>query len=340
MPEALTDAAVIYGAQRYFDGVHDLPDWPYRPDYRKDDDRLLFLEFLHNIILYDRLHIDSSSLEDTMYEIHPRTELRSFIDKVNYRIRAEWITSENIGVPANVNIVSSQYSFCHLLKELLSRDPDAERRMRAVPVPWAYKTEKHYNYSAFRMRFDQLEIENSDLLPYAIFTWRALTYGAMAQHKHKMEHTKFAYVAAPGRLTALKAILDNTDIYRYNLPRDRELLSNISWWGLPQFSGEGFDFTYIRSLPFFETSPVALNLLELPPQRALDQVCEARNSPEAREVRDDWNDILFDVSNYSAIGNVNIQIMKNVTAQGSISQRQIIKAVPIGLSASGRDGWL
>ena len=45
---AIVDAAVFYGAQRILDGVKD-------ERFRLNDDRELFTQFLHFVVLYDNL---------------------------------------------------------------------------------------------------------------------------------------------------------------------------------------------------------------------------------------------------------------------------------------------
>jgi hypothetical protein len=325
VPKALTDAAVVYGAQRYFDGLHCRKDWAYRDNYKEDDDRLLFLEFLHNIILYDSVLLDNSSIEEEVSE-----GLKRFIEIVNVTIGGEWIKVENFGEKAQVNVDSARHAFCLLLREVLSRDSQAENRIKSVTIPWAYKENWHHDRSEFVRKFQQFDIK-LDFLPFAIFAWRAMTYGAIAQYKSKVEKSRMAYVAAPGRLNALRAIMNKTDVVRYGLPRE---LTRQLEWGLPQFPQSGFDFTYITSLPFFEVSPVALSLGDLPPAEALSRVCSSYHSVEFAGLREDWDDVLFNVSSYSAVGNINIQIMKNVTTRGSVTQTQTIKAVPAELESA------
>jgi hypothetical protein len=319
MSQALTDAAVVYGAQRYFDRLHTKPDWKYSGSFRQDDDRLLFLELLHDIILYDSIILDNSSLEEDV-----SIDLISFANRLNEEIGFDWIEFENVGFKARVDAEGSKHYFCNLLKEILLRDSEARFRISVVPVPWAYKDRNHHDRDYFIRKMEQFAMP-IDIVPFAIYVWRAITYQALASYKVKLQNKRLAYVAAPGRLVALQAVLDRSDVRRYGLPRD--LIKEIRW-RIPEFPSGGYDFTFLNSLPVFATSPIANYLADAPPEEALREVCAARDSEQAHKIRDDWSDILFEASNYAAVGGVNIMIMKDVSASGSITQNQFIRAVP------------
>lgn len=78
MHNAIIDAATMYGASRYLRDVHSDPEWIYKDDYSKGYDRSLFFEFLHNILLYDNITLDSSSLNEEV-----GVEILSLIRKIN-----------------------------------------------------------------------------------------------------------------------------------------------------------------------------------------------------------------------------------------------------------------
>jgi hypothetical protein len=77
---ALSDAAIFYGARRYYDGVHHDPPWPHREEYKEEDDRRLFLEFLHNLCLYDKIVMDWRPIGKT--ELRVYQELADFLKVV------------------------------------------------------------------------------------------------------------------------------------------------------------------------------------------------------------------------------------------------------------------
>jgi hypothetical protein len=320
MAEALTDAAVVYGAQRYFDQVHSDPLWPYRENYLLEGDRLLFFEFLHNLLLYEHLYLDNSSLEND--DIGP--DLKNFIRFVNSTLGFDWIKVQNVGADAEVNAHSSISHFCALLKEISARDPNLGQRISTTHIPWAYLDPHHHNHDVFSQSFHVYRLPIA-YAPFAMYCWRALTYGAMANFRQKQSDAQFAYVAAPGRLMALQSILNRDDIRRYSLPRELLRLLRLS---IPQFPSGGFDFTFLGSIPFHATSPITSALSGVSPKAALEKVCSERDSPEVRRIRDDWNDILFSATKYAAVGGVHIQIMKDITTTGDVIQNQIIKSTP------------
>ena len=59
---AVLDAAIAYGASRWYSGLHQDPAWEFRSRYKAADDKLLFYEFLHDILLYDSILPDRSSV--------------------------------------------------------------------------------------------------------------------------------------------------------------------------------------------------------------------------------------------------------------------------------------
>lgn len=318
MAEALIDAAILYGSQRYFDGLHRTAGWKFSGSYREDDDRLLFLELLHHLLVYDCIVMDNSSAEQ-----EAASDLIRFVDMLNAMQGREAVSFRNIGTGA-VDSDPSKHYFCVLLKEIIRSTPIIAEDLGKVKVPWAYHDPLHHDRGYFKAKFDQLKLPEH-LISFAIFVWRALTYGEIALHKVKNSEIQMSYVAAPGRLAALKSVLDHRDMKRYQLSRD--LLREVRW-GLPGFPSGGFDFTHLHSLPFFATSPLSAQLFNSEPSEALRRVCSIHSSSEALKLRQDWRDILFNSSNYAAVGGVNIMIMRDVQASGPITQNQFIRAVP------------
>src|SRR5215211_5546942 len=115
MVHALTDAAIVYGAQRYFDGLHTSSTWKFVDKYKIDDDRLLFLELMHYMLLYEKLVLDTSSLENTSgTEGEISNELQTFIGKINKLLGRQWIELKDAGSPAKVEAGASKHYFCNL----------------------------------------------------------------------------------------------------------------------------------------------------------------------------------------------------------------------------------
>jgi hypothetical protein len=91
---AIVDAAVFYGAQRILSGVND-------ERFRLNDDRELFLQFLHFVVLYDRLLLDNSSLasvDDRSFgddSLVREAALREFINVLNEIIGHQIIETDS-----------------------------------------------------------------------------------------------------------------------------------------------------------------------------------------------------------------------------------------------------
>ena len=350
---AVSDAAILYGAQRYFDGLHRDPNWSYRHLYDEDSDHLLFQELLHNLCLYDQIILDDSSVEQSV-----SSELKRFISHVNSRCRDTVIDLANIGGHAiNSNISYVSLNFCRYVKSVLRERRDASHDISQILVPWAYQQQSHHDYHEFAGHFKDVGLD-SRWLPFVIFTWRALVYAAFARrcrisetprnetyersryerfqyeraryesynYKHGDYDLHITYIAAPGRLRALKAVLNSADIVNFERPREawRVLTKD-----LPDLPNGGYDFSFLSSLPAIETSRLAEHLSGLPAKQALDFVCSWRDGEEAETVRDNWGDLLFSGQGVDAVGGTNIQIVKNATGFGNLVQEQRLRATRV-----------
>jgi len=141
-PDAVMDAAIAYGAQRVLDGVHADPTWENRHHHELHDDRLLFYDFLHHIVAYEHVMLDSSSENELGDELQP------FFADLNHQLGFKWISTRDIGGGAvsvpSVDLVRS--SVCRLVVEMVRRGITDCRRIRQVPVPWAYRSTSHHDY--------------------------------------------------------------------------------------------------------------------------------------------------------------------------------------------------
>jgi len=63
------DASTVYGAGRWYFGDHANATWQYAGQYQAEEDRLLFCDFLHSILFYDRPVFDVSSVRELAREI-------------------------------------------------------------------------------------------------------------------------------------------------------------------------------------------------------------------------------------------------------------------------------
>jgi hypothetical protein len=64
---SIIDASTIYGAGRYYFGDHKKEGWAYVKQFKAAEDQLLFEDFLHNLLLYDIILIDNTSITNLDY---------------------------------------------------------------------------------------------------------------------------------------------------------------------------------------------------------------------------------------------------------------------------------
>lgn len=315
---AIVDAAIVYGAERYLSGVHDDRSWPYRDQYSKSDDEELFLEFLHYLSIFDEIVVDNSSLSEGI-----SNEIRSLIDRIKY-------FSGTFNGPLFCRQVAPDLSgdtpdrvrnqFCVYLANLVAADTAAMNRIAAVEVPWAYHQPRHHDWPAVAESCKNLRLPEC-LIPFTVFAWRGIMYGGFAHHARMAEKSLVSYVAAPGRMAALKAVLPSKDLERFERPRKawRELVSEMP--SLPEF---GYDFSFLESLPVVYTSRFSQRLLTLTPQDALSYVCKYRNEESSKELRKDWAEVIFSATESNLVGSQSIQIMRNnKTIFGNVIQKII-----------------
>ncbi len=167
MPWAIVDASLIYGASRILLRRHDDPTWQYRSLYRREDDQALFVEFLHALLLYERILLEVSSMDTIGKEIH---DLIGTINAYSY--------GTVIQTRAIRGILEDSHDFemiiggiCRIINELKNK-----KRLLQIPVPWAYRQNSHHDYSAFKALVQQ------ELRPLAIFAFRGLCYAAYPEH--------------------------------------------------------------------------------------------------------------------------------------------------------------
>ncbi len=312
---AVLDAAVAFGARRYLDRVHADSSWRYSGQYEAEDDALLFFEFLHHILSYDKVILDNSSATTIGHE------LEEFVHRLNVTLREEWIELCNLGsscIDATLGFVQS--GICHLIRDILETGIATTTKLSCIRVPWAYTSSAHHDYSDIAERVRRFSIP-PELVPFCLFVWRGVMYGAFA---HMYAHTTArpcVYVAAPGRLHAMQAILSKRDISQLKYPRESliELLRNLK--GVPR---NGYDFSVFSSLPSFLRSPLTNELSALEPSAALDLVVRKRR--DHSNIRRAWAEQISSHRS-SAVGRAYTQQVANTTVSGDLTQIQFIQAV-------------
>ncbi|MDB4614303.1 hypothetical protein OAH18_01305 [bacterium] len=325
---ALSDAAILYGAQRYFDGVHEDAHSPLRHQFRKEDDRTLFIEFLNNLYLYDRIVLDNRPLESR--ELKQHNELRTFLRKINSEAGSEIFVGQsfdeeqvNSGRPTATDLpISIQKHICRLVASYVNAGHTSE--IEAVTVPWTYHQSFHRDHPAISLAIRDLGIDKQ-WVPFTLFVWRAIWYGAIAHFESKKNHRPFAYVAAPRRIEALQAVLDAKTLATFQFPRDAVRAIAFDLPGMPQ---QGYDFSYLDFVSPFELTSLSSKVNDASPLEALRITLGHRASGDARKDREDWANIISSGCSTCSIGTTFVQIMRDVTVHGNATQSVRIRAAP------------
>lgn len=316
---ALIDAAVFYGAERILSGRHDDPSWPYRDAYRRADDERLFRELLHQLVLYESLYLDQSSLSEGI----SREEVFALAERINgdSNLYSGLGTLRIFQAVLPVDPCDVQKSFCRYLAARLERSADLGKTLLRVPVPWAYRGGSHHDRGSVLSNLSGSGVGEA-FLPFALFAWRGLMYGAIAHAEKRSGNGLAAYVAAPGRISALREILSTADMERFEFPREawRALADE-----LPTLPKRGYDFSYLHSLPAVDTSPLSQLLEGAAPNEALKFVLDWRDNRPGRELRSEWQELLG-ASDPTIVGSTNVQIAKHISVAGDF--KQVIIARP------------
>ena len=329
---ALSDAAILYGAQRYFNGVHDDTGWPFRHQYQKEDDRALFLEFLHNLYLYDRIVLDNRPIEPREHTHY--SQLSTFLSTVNQEAGVEIFAGKSLGldsvdlqakagrssqddVPTNV-----QKRVYALVASYVASGHTAG--MQAVRIPWTYYQSFHQDHPAISSALRDIGVDEQ-WVPFTLFVWRAIWYGAIARFQAKARHQAFAYVAAPLRIQALQAVLDAKTLAAFQFPR--EAVRAISF-DLPDVPPNGYDFGYLDFVSPFEVTALSAQVSNASPIDALRITLAQRKSKSACKARSDWADLISSGSSTCSIGTTVVQIMRDMTVHGNATQSVRLRAVP------------
>jgi hypothetical protein len=311
---AIIDASTVYGASRWYRSVHDDPTWEYASQYKKAEDRLLFEEFLHNLLLYDRIVLDNTSLDEVSDEI------KGLMATINSVLRKEIISAK--AVAPELPILDVVDHVCKLLAK--GHDPATRAAILSSPVPWYYRVPEHHDRGVFDSAAKNWGLD-AELIPAAIFLYRGLCYSGFANSYAKEHRTPTVYLASPGRLKALQPIISADVMQMLEYPK-QAYSDLVDILGLP---ASGYDFSHLKISPASQASQLSLAISGKPPQAALDYVLTSRATKEASNLRLEWAKRIWSSSRSSAVGAPypTVNTMTGVTVYGSVTQ-QIIHAQP------------
>jgi hypothetical protein len=308
---AVIDAAIVYGASRWMRGIHTNPSNEWEQQYKARDDKLLFQEFLHDLVLYDRIVMDSSSASRSV-----PNELLELFAKVNAHANTELLSRTQLAPYKWSQISDIAEATCRLISGVIE-DAESRRRVLSCRIPWAYKSSVHNDYEMVAGIISDMGMD-LDLVPFALFSFRGLCYSGFANSTADITETPMVYVASPGRIAALRHVMDAQDLKRIEFARRsyRDLV------GLLQLPENGYNFSQFNSLDPNQVSQLALAVSSKTPRDALKMALSLRSSSEARIMRQRWADRIWATTKSSAVGsNEPIEMkMDNISAGRDVYQ--------------------
>lgn len=312
---AVIDASIVFGADRWLRKTHHDPTSAYYGKYWPQDDKRLFREFLHNLVLYDSVVL-------THGRRYLMNDIQGLFYDINNAVDFELIRPQVVDLESTFEPILE--GACRLIKDAYANGVQERSVLASVPVPETYRTGKHHDYEAASQAASAMGLDE-DLVPLLLFTFRGLCYAGYANSLIRTGDAAAVYLAAPGRMLALSRVLNHKDVQRIEYPR-RGFNSLVDLLNLPS---SGYDFTFLESLSPYDTSPLAM-LIEkerhLEPREVLNHTLQLRKSPEARELRSEWTQRISGPSPSSAIGRTYTKTNEDVTVEEDLIQEVIIYA--------------
>jgi hypothetical protein len=308
---AVIDAAIVYGASRWLRGIHKNPSYEWEKSYKASDDKLLFLEFLHDLLLYDKIAMDSSSASRAI-----PNELLELFAKVNAHANTELLCRRGLAPYDKSEINAIAEATCHLISGITG-DPQKRLEVLQARVPWAYKSPIHHEYEMMASIVADQSL-GSELVPFALFSFRGLCYSGFANYQASTTDTPMVYVASPGRISALKQIISAPDLKRFEFAR-RSYRDLVGLLRIPEY---GYNFSHLNSLDQSQVSQLAFAVSGKSPREALKFAIQLRASEEARLLRQRWAERIWATTKSSALGtnHPGEQNMENISAGGDVIQ--------------------
>ena len=169
---ALVDASTVYGAGRWLFGDHQRSDWKYARQFKADEDRILFVEFLTNLILYDHVLMDNSSV------IELGQEVKRVLEAVKFGAGDDILCAARVchveGLRPVIEVV------CKLVAEA-SVDRESRDILLSIDIPWYYKTHLHIDGEIVARAAIKWGLDSS-LWPVTLFVFRGLCYADYANN--------------------------------------------------------------------------------------------------------------------------------------------------------------
>jgi hypothetical protein len=302
----LVDAATAHAAGRYFDSytatTHREPNGE-----RAGYDRLLFVDLLHQLLLYEQLTVVSSrdnnhrDVDNILAILNERAGKEVLLLALpdwdgEYKTEHENLLIENV---------------CRLIRGLATDSFSAE--IKRLHIPGLYNGPVHEDYGRFSSAATRVGLDR-ELIPFGLYCFRGICYAGMGRSISSQTGRPTIYTAAPGRLTALEKILSAEALRQFRFP-GQEYADLLKILNLPT---SGYDFTFV-DMPVSQLSQVAAIAQSKAPGEALEWIAGQRERDEGVRLRLEWSAKL--ATSGAATGLAEIRTSDNARATASYLAR-------------------
>jgi hypothetical protein len=272
----LVDAATAHAAGRYFDSysatIHREPNGE-----RTGYDRLLFVDLLHQLLLYEQLTVVSS--RDNNHR-----DVDNILATLNERAGKEVLLlapPDWDGKDKTERENALIESVCYLI---LGRATDSfSAEIRRLHIPGLYNGPVHEDYYRFSDAATRVGLDR-ELIPFGLYCFRGICYAGMGRSISSQTGRPTIYTVAPGRLTALEKILSAESLRQFRFP-GQEYADLLEILNLP---ASGYDFSFV-DMPVSQLSQVAAIVRSKAPGEALEWVADQREREEGVRLRIEWS---------------------------------------------------
>ncbi|MDB4614299.1 hypothetical protein OAH18_01285 [bacterium] len=307
---AIIDASVVYGASRWYRGMHSRSDWEFAHKYNAIVDKQSFVELLHNLILYDKILLDRSSISTI------GSEIRLLFSRVNASAGFKLLATAKLTDARSIQPLAE--TTCSHLHELLTAGIRTKEEFETLEIPWYYKQQGHQEYEVFSDIAVSIGLPDS-LIPTALYAFRGLCYSGYANGLAERRGRVCAYLASPGRMQILSRLLDANDLAsaRFAKTGYRDLVTHL---GLPR---GGYDFKHLKSLAASQLSALHFEVSNSSPREALGFALDLRKSDAAMSVRAEWSKRIWAESRSCSVGRQSDQIVTGSHIEGDLTMIHI-----------------
>jgi hypothetical protein len=276
-----------------------------------------FFEFVHAALLFDELIVDDSS--GTLYP-HGYLDVQDMAERcgLNVNVRMDvLVNAAHIGTVTHV--VCQALRSRRVAEELSGIElPDPYSRLTFLESHQATEVARHY-------RLSEQQVST------AVFLMRGLCYSAFANGISR-KSGPCTYLASPGRMRALAAVLSETAIGRLRaVNRAYAELSKLI--PLPD---RGYIFDELTDVPAHALSQMSLKYYDAKPEEVLAWAGDFQKSSELAELKADWLSEQRTNGSGVSLGLRSTQFVSGSTVGGDLVQNTYIMAMP---AAGFRSRW-